>query len=324
MSRPHGNSATAQARDSVSSTTFASARSSLVNTLENLSFVKVVAVQVGPSSYTGEAVEIHFRDSKERPKSVFFDKFGRSRTNLTIGSMNISQAPLGLDHPSATPTVGEVLLGSLVPNTRRSHLDFVLRGWTSDATPLKELLRILKFGTKLSEFEVRNLLIQPAALLMRAPETIKKSRDDIYMTARIILWSSLRPLQVLASIQESWELLSPASDEELEMAKNIRISSKATEFIDALVIKFNDSQLSESFASGLIIPAAPPPPPTRPEPINTFKYMSSEVPADTTPPYAPHSPSAEEYDPRYPPSPRYVPSSPNGNKTPEVELYGDL
>ena len=259
MSRPHGHITGHHSHvSSVSaSSTFVNARQSLVQTLENLSFVKVVAIQNTAAGYTGEAVEVHFRDAKERPKLVFFDKFGRSRASLTVGPIKISQAPLGIDHPSAVPTVGEILVGSLVPNGRKSHLDHVLRGWSSDATPLKELLRLLKFGTKHSEFEVRQILLQPAALLTRSPASIKKSRDDIYMTARIILWSSLRPLQILCSIEEKWPLKKPATSDELEMAANIKISSKALDFIEALIVKFNDSKLSEEFFKDIEVPETP-------------------------------------------------------------------
>jgi hypothetical protein len=259
MSRPHGNISGHHSNASSihASITFTNARQSLVQTLENLSFVKVVTIQNSSAGYTGEAVEVHFRDARDKPKLVFFDKFGRSRSSLTIGPIKVSQAPLGLDHPSAIPTVGEILVGSLVPNARKSHLDHVLRGWSSDATPLKELLRLLKFGTKHSEFEVRQILLQPAALLSRSPISIKKSRDDIYMTARIILWSSLRPLQILASIEEKWPLKSKASPEDIEMATNIKISCKAVEFIEALVIKFNDSKLSEDFFKDLEVPEVP-------------------------------------------------------------------
>jgi hypothetical protein len=256
MSRPHGNISGHHSNASSihASITFTNARQSLVQTLENLSFVKVVTIQNSSAGYTGEAVEVHFRDARDKPKLVFFDKFGRSRSSLTIGPIKVSQAPLGLDHPSAIPTVGEILVGSLVPNARKSHLDHVLRGWSSDATPLKELLRLLKFGTKHSEFEVRQILLQPAALLSRSPMSIKKSRDDIYMTARIILWSSLRPLQILASIEEKWPLKITASPEDIEMATNIKISCKAVEFIEAIVIKFNDSKLSEDFFKDLEVP----------------------------------------------------------------------
>lgn len=37
--------------------------------------------------------------------------------------MTLVQAPLGLDHPSSVPTIGELLVGTAVQNTRKSHLE---------------------------------------------------------------------------------------------------------------------------------------------------------------------------------------------------------
>lgn len=360
MSRPHGHMTGHHSHVSTvsASSTFTNARQSLVHTLENLSFVKVVTIQNTPAGYTGEAVEVHFRDAKDRPKLVFFDKFGRSRSSLTVGPIKVSQAPLGIDHPSAVPTVGEILVGSLVPNARKSHLDHVLRGWSSDATPLKELLRLLKFGTKHSEFEVRQILLQPAALLTRSPASIKKSRDDIYMTARIILWSSLRPLQILCSIEEKWPLKKPATSDEIEMASNIKISCKALDFIEALIVKFNDSKLSEEFFKDIEVPETPEEGTDQPnmaqQPIQqplsyyvtygqsvsgdsglnvggsstTYQAMASELPSEeydpsstfaaATPPYAPSSPTAAGLRPDSPP---YIPTS---RPASPGNLYEDL
>lgn len=257
MSRPHGCDANAASsiRNIKNAPSFIDARKALVSTLENLSFLKVVTVQGGPNgSYTGEAVEIHFRDSRERPKLVFFDKFGRSRSLFKIGPMNIVQAPLGYDHATSVPTIGEVLVGSLVPNVRKSHLEHVLRGWSSEAKPLYELLRILKFGTKSSEFECRSLLIQPSSSLIQSPDHIKQARDDIYMAARIILWGSIRPLQVLASIQDTRvSLETEPSEIELTQARGLRLSSKALDYFDSLTMKLADTNLSEAFLNGLSI-----------------------------------------------------------------------
>ena len=258
MSRPHGCdvSGATKIRNVKSAPSFVDARKALVSTLENLSFLKVVALQNGPNgAYTGEAVEIHFRDSRERPKLVFFDKFGRSRNLLKIGPISIAQAPLGFDHVTSVPTVGEILVGSLVPNTRKSHLDHVLRGWSSDGKPLYELLRILKFGTKNSEFECRSILIQPSSTLMQSPDHLKAARDDIYMTARIILWGSIRPLQVLASIQnpDRVTLDEPPTEIEITQANGIRISTSALDYFDTLTMKLADINLSEAFLNGLTL-----------------------------------------------------------------------
>lgn len=265
MSRPHGASLRGHKgpeRIIKAAPSFVDARRALVATLENLSFVKVVSVQMGPrGAYTGEAVETHFRDAREKPKLVFFDKFGRSRSLLKVGPMSVAQAPLGAEHPSAVPTVGEVLVGSLVPNARKSHLEHVLRGWSSDAKPLWELLRILKYGTKASEFECRSLLVQPAAMLLQSPPHIKATRDDIYMVARAILWGSVRPLQLLACSQEPDKFRMAEGHEataiEADQFRSLTISSTASQFMDALMLKFNDAALAEALQQNMIVTAAP-------------------------------------------------------------------
>jgi hypothetical protein len=253
MSRPHG-AANTRTEDRIvkQAPCFPDARRALVDVLESFCFVKVVSVTgSGSGSYHGEAVETSFRDAREKPKLLFFDKYGRTKGLMRIGPMQVAQAPLGPDHSSSVPSPGDFLFGSAVPNTRKGPQEFVLRGWSSDAKPIWELLRILKFGTRSTEFECRSLLVQPCSSLMQASGLHKSVRDDIYMTARIILWKSLRPLQVLASLQNpDFKILEPASDAEKLQARGIKISSNATDFVDALTLKFNDSNISETFMSG--------------------------------------------------------------------------
>jgi hypothetical protein len=283
--------------------TFQDARKALVDILENLSFVKVVSVQTkivyNKPFYTGEAVEIHFRDTRERPKLVFFDKSGRSRMPFKVGPIQLIQAPLGHDHPASIPTAGDVLVGSLVPNGRKSHLDHVLRGWSSDAKPLWELLRLLKFGTKYTEFDARTLLIQNSATLLQTPKELKQLRDDIYMTARIILWATVRPLQVLASIQspDRVKLKIAATDLEKEQAGLIRISSNALDFFDSLLVKVNDSAMSDAFSEGLeFLEAAGPVMKHDDELLKPYEPALYEP---MSPTYAPQSPT---YTPTFMPS----------------------
>jgi len=334
MSRPHGAFHTTEEKKFVKASSFQVARKSFVDILDNLSFVKVVSVQTNQKGiYFGEAIEATFRNSKERPKLVFFDKLGRSRTLLRVGPIHVAQAPLGFDHASAIPTVGDILVGSLVPNTRKSHLDHVLRGWSSDAKPLWELLRLLKFGTKASEFECRSILLQPVSSMFQAPDYMQSARDDIYMTARVILWSSLRPLQVKASLElPDVKLKVPATSVELETAKQLRISSTASEFVDILVAKCNDATILEQFFEGLEVPEstktdiqAPAPiplthyapatyepyTPHSPIQISQTYVAQSPVYATTSPVYAPTSPDYAPTSPVYAPqSPTFRPSSP--------------
>lgn len=341
--RPHGSQGVKVPNRIVQNApSFKDARKALVSLLENISFVKVVSVQMQANGiYIGEAIETNFSDARERPKLVFFDKHGRSKTTVRIGPISVPQAPLGRDHPAAVPTVGDILVGSLVPNQRKSHLELVLRAWSSDAKSLWELLRILKFGTKSSEFEARSFLIQSVSNLLQCPEDLRRMRDDVYMVARIILWGSLRPMQVLASIEQPsvFTLKEPPTNIEIEQCRAIRISSKASEFIDCLTLKLNDSAISESFSNGFepIKMAAPQygggygttsgnvtypmpyPMPMVPKYIGTTEYNPTEYnPMDynngsQTPivPDTMYTPASPQYVPSSPPaSPPYVPASP--------------
>jgi hypothetical protein len=268
---------------------FRAAREALSELLGNLSFVKVVSIQKSGTAYTGEAVEIF--GSK---RLGFFDKFGRTRGFLTVGPVTLTQAPYGLDHSSSIPSVGEILVGTLVPNARKSHLSVVLRGWSSDAKPLSELYRIVKFGTKKSEFESRSMLLQPAAFV----DQMKVYRDELYMLARIVLWKNLRPCQVLASVQGHCTLKDPATEAELLAAKTSFLSLPAVQFVQLISIKLADPTVLESFEEGLI--------PIVPSVSST--YAPYAAPADS-PAYNPTSPAYNPTSPAYVP---YSPKSPSG------------
>ena len=87
----------------------------------------------------GEAVECpigHHDRGRENPKTCFFDKFSRFKGPLQFGPLTIVQAPLGPDHATSVPGVGEMLVGTPIANARKSHLKYVLRGWCSNAKPL--------------------------------------------------------------------------------------------------------------------------------------------------------------------------------------------
>jgi len=255
-----------------------SARASLIQVLENLNFVKVVSIQTSAKGiFYGEAVEhtVNKHATKfNKPKLVFFDKTGRLRQPLKIGPMTLVQAPMGYDHEISIPCVGDLLIGSFVPNSRKSHLDTVLRGWSSEAKPLWELLRILKFGTKMSEFELRTVLIQTCCTLLQCPASLKGARDDIYTVARIVLFSNTRGLQVLASIQtpSTYTLKVQATEIEVTQAGRLSISSSAVDFIDSLTAKLGSPEISELFLQGLNVQE-----PLLPAPILTYNYAAPQA-----------------------------------------------
>ena len=114
-------------------------------------------VPIGSKYAASNSLHSH---AEEKPKLVFVDKFGRCKGPLKIGPITLVQCPLGPEHPTSTPSVGDLLVGTAVPNVRKSHLGFVLRGWASNALPLWELFRMVRFGTRANEIKTRELLLQ--------------------------------------------------------------------------------------------------------------------------------------------------------------------
>lgn len=276
---------------------FEAARTNLCELLTNLSFVKVVAIQKNGAAYTGEAVEVF--GSK---RLAFFDKFGRTRGFLTVGPMTLTQAPLGFDHSSSIPSVGEVLVGTLVQNARKSHLAMVLRGWSSDAKCLSELYRLIKFGTKKTELENRSLLLQPAGFL----PAFQPYKHEVYVVARIVLWDNLRPLQVLASKQDATLVLkAPASVAELNV--DTFISIPALQFAQLVSIKLEDPDILDKFMDGFLqVASSLPPPSIAPSyaPYTTYQphspiYVPKSPPGPTETLYNPTSPTYEPSSPKY-------------------------
>ena len=325
--------------DTIAANTNKGARTALEEMLSALTFLKVISVNRVGTGFNGEAVEIV---NGQQKRMAFFDKLTRARSFLTVGPITLTQAPMGYDHPSSVPTVGEILVGVLVVNTRKSfHLTHVLRGWSTDAKPLQELHRMLKFGTKRSEFQVRELLLQPAGMLSRSPDTIRMYRDDIYMISRIILWGNLRPLQVWANVedQEMFKLDKEPTEAELLAASNLRISMSALDFIANLAIKLGSDNLIDAFKEGLTIVEKPakvqkpmvvtnhhsvisarqamhPSSPTYANILNInvekTSYVASYLP--TSPCYAPKSPSYA------PSSPSYAPRTPEFGETAQTSV----
>jgi hypothetical protein len=234
-----------------------------VQLAQSLTFVKVVSVQVQAKHWIGEAIEVPVGHSeKEAPKNVFFDKFGRCRGPLKVGPITLVQCPQGADHPTSVPVVGELLVGTAIANQRvKSHLQYVLRGWCSNAKPLWELFRMVRFGTRMTEAKIRDLLIQlPCMMTFCSPE-MKVFRDEIYMLARMVLFGNLRPLAVLAHHEspDLTKLKDPATEIEIMAAKQTLLGSTAFEFIDMCTIKLNCPSLQEKFQELLIFEEAPRP-----------------------------------------------------------------
>jgi len=151
------------------------------------------------------------------------------------------------------------------------------------------------------------------------------------LLARIVLWGNVRPLQILASIQnENYKLKKQATETELLAAKQILISMSAKDFVDLITVKLSTDEISNAFLEGLEI--TEPKVYTKVETYSTM-YMGFKKPEQvespkyvpTSPKYVPTSPkyvpTSQVEQPKSPQSPKYVPTSPVNPTSP---TYNDF
>jgi len=296
--------------------------------------------------FQGECVEITGRETRHAPRVGFFSRYSRqngSGFNL-LGGFTLIDCPVGPHHSSAMPQVGDILVGSLIPASK-GKLPFELRGWCNNAKPLLELARIVQFGTRISELELKRLLRQPAsdsanALLRIGAQSLTEAEKDYARTAA-------------TSADDFWFLARVVCFGKLEEDPALKLSKSWIDLIDSVAMRFGDEALLDAWT--LKRPQPAPQPQTQiyshnPSLVNlgyggayapaqpmSVAYDPSAVFASSfrpqaqaqaqaqstgsgsgakTPPisYEPTSPKEEEYVPRSPPyapsSPPYAPSSP--------------
>jgi hypothetical protein len=343
MRRRGASHASKRARVDTPTKTYSAARRKLNEILKAFAFVRVSEVTQVPAR-DGKPEFFHcigttqsnskYDTSTER---VFMDKGGRLRYNSTfdIGPCKLIDAAWGRDHYSAIPQIGDILIGVLEPNTRKSsgrQPGKVLRSWSRHGKIIMELSRMVEYGTSMTEFETRTILRQAecamaehaaaASALGAVPRGVhmaQSSADDFWMLARMILWGNLRPLAVLHSVQSPASKCKEAAlPAELVACAEIKLSCPAYEFLSGLAFKLEDPDLLRDFAAMFDSPPAPPAPLSSQytflAAFSNAAQMSYAQPqhsyggyADaggSTPPYMPSSP------PYKPKSPNYMPSSP--------------
>lgn len=318
---------------------FEESRRKLVEVFSELVFMRVAVVSFPKSDvrtgthFQGEAIEVFSGRSHRAPRVAFFSRFGRQTgTGFNLLGVTIVDTPLGPTHASATPQVGDILVGSLMP-AAKGKLPFEIRGWSAGGKPLLELSRVVQFGTRMSESELRRQLRQPCA------ETA---------ASLLRLSTSLLPAEIthakLASscADELWVLVRIVCFGNLEDPGEARLGGKSfVDMVDMIATRFGDEVLLDSWAK--IRPTPPAPTtfqaypsytwapavgssgtplqsPTQSPPRLTAlaSLLSKIAPREMYDPakthaleYSPASPPAERAERASPSSPQYAPSSPN-------------
>ena len=227
---------------------FETTRRKLVETLAAFTFMRVTVVTFPPCTmrsgthFQGEAIEVFpGKHHRTAPRTAFFSRFARGQGFSVLGTVSIVDAPMGPNHTTAIPQIGDILIGSLVDAKKGGKIPHELRGWSNNAKPLLELARIVQFGSRMSEKELAALLKQPgsaaaafflrlnAALPPSAPERVAAERslqcaDDVWALARVVCFGKL------------------------DGDASLKTSASFVDLIDGLAMKFGDEALMEEWA----------------------------------------------------------------------------
>jgi hypothetical protein len=219
-------------------------RRKLVETLSKLTFMRVTMVTFPPSAlrtgthFQGEAEEVFPGKFQQRKgRTAFFSRYARSQGLNILGTFQVIDAPIGLNHSSAIPQIGDILVGSIT-ETKKGKIPYELRGWSNNAQPLLELYRISQYGTRMSEKELIGLLKQPgsaaAKIFLRLNRNLSQSekqlaekavqaQDDLWCLARIVCFGRL------------------------EEDKTLNTSKGFVEIVDNLAMKYGDEELLDEW-----------------------------------------------------------------------------
>lgn len=77
------------------------------------------------------------------------------------------------------------------------------------------------------------------------------------MLARIVLYGNVRPLQVLATIDQGVELKEKPTEIEVMAAKQLKLGSKSFDFVDLCTVKLNCPAIQEKFLEGIDLDSMP-------------------------------------------------------------------
>jgi len=327
---------------------FDATRKKLVEALQQLSFVKICVVTFPESTvrsgthFQGEAIEVFPGRAQGHPRTCFFSRFGRGfGSSQILGSFSLIDCPFDVSHSTAIPQIGDILIGSLSP-AKKGKIPFELRGWSNNAKPLLELARILQYGTRMGEAELKNLLKQPASLSANMYLRLNSAMPEAQKTAA----------QKSVDAQDDlWCLARMVCFGKLDEDKTLKISKPYVEMVDGLVIKYGDEEMLEAWSKIRPQEYTPEVPAygmygQAYAPVYSYtptEYTSNYAPApnsfappakSSTPPYSSSPPASPKYIPS---SPTYAPSSPiddliedTEKKTDEkkriapISLYDDL
>ena len=322
---------------------FEASRKKLIDSLQQHTFMRVTTVSCPSSAvregthFQGEATEIFAGRGTQNPRNVFFSRFGRHHGGgfSFLGAFNLIDCPVGSHHASAIPQVGDILVGSVIA-AKKGKLPWELRGWSNNAKPLLELLRIVQYGSRMSEKEICSLLRQPASTSANAMIRLKTRLSDQEKT---------HAENAVASTDDVWFIARTICFGRLDEDVTLKLSKNWVELIDTMAMKFDDDELltawgskrpqsyipedtiqpksyvsheksagapySNLYAAAAKFTYAPPP-----------VYSFQSIPKSTTPPPQPMQyASSQEYvpsSPLYEPQ-EYAPQSPIVPKSPEYE-----
>ena len=236
---------------------FTDSRRKLMDILQQLTFVRVAFVSFPTDTYRtgthfqGEAMEIFpGRSHDHKPRTAFFSRYSRQTGQgfTLLGSFTVIDSAVGSHHASAIPQVGDILVGSMVPTTK-GKIGFELRGWCNNAKPLLELARIVQYGSKMPEQEIKRMLKQSASETANALLKLNKS-----LTPQEKQHATL----AAQSADDFWCLVRAVCFGQLEEDKTLKLSKPFPEMIDSLALRFGDEELLEAWSA--VRPADPEPP----------------------------------------------------------------
>ena len=236
-----------------------------------LSFFHGKVLIVNNSYFTNANTKNQSQNEKQnqnqsKPEQLFFDKAGRQKSMISIGPMKLIDTVYGFGHKNSVPQLGEILIGLKVENTnekRSKTQPYIFRSWSMNGKVMLDLFRMVQYGTKMSDLEIRPMFRQGAgAVAQKMMDASKdslpfeqkvsmckcvKAVDDIYIVAKMILWGNMRLLTVLHCLQSDSLLNQTATDAEIDAASDLKLSANALDFVQGISQKLNDDSIMNHF-----------------------------------------------------------------------------
>jgi len=229
---------------------------------------KVLIVNNSYFTTTSNANTRNQNQNQSKPEQLFFDKAGRQKSMISIGPMKLIDTVYGHGHKNSVPQLGEILIGLKVENTnekRSKTQPYIFRSWSMNGKVMLDLFRMVQYGTKMSDLEIRPMFRQGAgAVAQKMIDASKdslpfeqkvsmckcvKAVDDIYIVAKLTLWGNMRLLTVLHCLQTDSTLKQnqTATEAEIDAASDLKLSANALEFVQGISQKLNDDSIMKHF-----------------------------------------------------------------------------